>query len=332
MYYRIYRIGEGGVKLKKNVLGNTGIEVTELCFGALPMGPRQKNMPVEDCTRVVATALEKGINFVDTAQMYETYAPIREAIKITGLRPVIASKSTATDYSNMERAICEALEQLDLDYIDIFLLHAARVDENVFDERAGAVQCLKDYKAKGLIKAMGISTHNTRVVKLAASRQDMDIVFPIINRHGIGILNGTLEDMLEAVQENYAAGKGVYLMKVLAGGNLIDNYRECIDFARSIKGYHSIAIGMVSPEEVEFNVAYFNNNYDPAKIPTLKGYSKRFQVVDILCKGCKNCLETCPNYAIDFDEGNKKAAINQSKCLTCGYCTSACPEFAIRAI
>ncbi len=318
--------------MKKNILGSTGIEVTELCFGALPMGPRQKNMSVEDCTAVVAAALEKGINFVDTAQMYETYAPIREAMKITGIRPVIASKSAAPDYNGMESAVNEALKQLDIDCMDIFLLHSARAGEKVFEERAGALQCLKDYKTRGLIKAVGISTHDTRVAMLAAGRQDIDIVFPIVNKSGAGILNGTLKDMLEAIRVNHAAGKGVYLMKVLAGGNLIDSYCECIDFARNIEGYHSIAIGMVSLQEVDFNVAYFNNNYDPKKTPTLKGYSKRFQVFEKLCKGCGHCIEACPNYAIDFDEDNKRAVINESRCLTCGYCTSACPEFAIRAI
>jgi len=318
--------------MKRNVLGSTGIEVTELCFGALPMGPRQKNMLAEDCTRVVVDALERGINFVDTAQMYETYEPIRKAVEITGIKPVIASKSTAPDYSGMEEAINEALEQLNTDYIDIFLLHAARAGENVFEERAGAIQCLKDYKARGRIKAMGISSHNTRVVKLTAGRQDMDIVFPIVNKPGIGILNGTTEDMLQAIRENHTAGKGVYLMKVLAGGNLINDYRECVDFARNLNIYHSIAIGMVSPEEVDFNVAYFNNAFNPEDIPTLAGYSKRFQVLDILCKGCKACMEACPNYAIAVDEDNKKASIIEAKCLTCGYCTSACPEFAIRTI
>jgi predicted aldo/keto reductase-like oxidoreductase len=318
--------------MKTNILGNTGIEVTELCFGALPMGPLQKNMTLVNCAKIVETALQKGISFVDTAQMYKTYAPIREAIKSTGIRPVIASKSTASDYEGMENAILEALEQLDVDFLDIFLLHAARMGTEVFEKRAGAIECMKDYKSKGLIRAVGISTHDVRVADLTADRHDMDIMFPIINRTGTGILNGTVEDMQRAVLKNHAAGKGVYLMKVLAGGNLIDDYIKSVDFARSIEGYHSIAIGMVSPEEVDFNVAYFNNTFDPEKTPTLKGYSKKYTVVNSLCKGCKACIAACPNYAIEYDEEKKKAYIREEKCLTCGYCTSACKEFAIRTI
>ena len=147
--------------MKTNTLGNTGIEVTELCLGALPMGPLQKDLPLEECTRVVETAIKRGITFIDTAQMYKTYAPIREAIKRTGIRPVIASKSTASDYEGMREAIEEALEQLDVDCVDIFLLHAARADTEVFDVRAGAIECRKEYKSKGSIRAMGISTHIT---------------------------------------------------------------------------------------------------------------------------------------------------------------------------
>lgn len=315
-----------------NVLGNTGIEVTELCFGALPMGPLQKDMPIEECIELVKTVLKKGITFIDTAQMYKTYTPIRQAIKETGIRPVIASKSAAADYAGMEQAINEALEQLDVDYVDIFLLHAARAGSDVFDKRAGAIECMKDFKSRGLIRAMGISTHNAQVAKLTADRPDMDIMFPIINKTGSGILNGTIQDMKEAILKNHRAGKGVYLMKVLAGGNLIDDYIESVNFARSIEGYNSIAIGMVSIQEVEFNTAYFDGTFDPEKTPTLKGYSKKYRIMASNCKGCKSCISVCPNNAIKFDEERRIAYIDEAKCLTCGYCTSACNEFAIRII
>ncbi len=318
--------------MKTNMLGNTGIEVTELCLGALPMGPMQKNMSLGDCTEVVKKALERGVTFIDTAQMYRTYAPIREGIKSAGIRPVIATKSAASDYEGMEDAIKEALDQLDVSYIDIFHIHAARAGSEVFETRAGAIECIKDYKAKGLIRAIGISTHSVQVAELAASREDIEIVFPIINKIGMGITDGTAKDMQRAIGMNYAAGKGVYLMKVLAGGNLIDDYISSVNFARGIKGYHSIAIGMISPEEVNYNVDYFSGIFDPAKTPTIKGYSKKYRILPSLCKGCKACIAACPNYAIEFDEKNKKAFINERKCLTCGYCTAACEEFAIRTV
>src|SRR5690554_5328414 len=133
--------------MKKTSLGNTGIEVTELCFGVLPVGPLQKNLPVEDSAEIIAYALEKGINFLDTAQMYKTYPHIKRALEKTSIRPVIASKSNSHTYEEMEEAILEALEAMKVDYIDIFHLHAAKAETDVFEVRQGALQCLLDYKA-----------------------------------------------------------------------------------------------------------------------------------------------------------------------------------------
>ncbi len=56
--------------MKKVILGNTGYEVTEICFGCLPFGPLQKNLPVEEAAEVLSYGLDLGINFIDTAQMY----------------------------------------------------------------------------------------------------------------------------------------------------------------------------------------------------------------------------------------------------------------------
>ena len=58
--------------MKKGYLGKTGIEVTELCFGALPLGPLQSRMPEEQAVKLILAALNSGINFIDTAELYQT--------------------------------------------------------------------------------------------------------------------------------------------------------------------------------------------------------------------------------------------------------------------
>ncbi|MEA4846848.1 MAG: aldo/keto reductase [Clostridiaceae bacterium] len=316
--------------MKKKVLGNTGIEVTELCFGALPMGPLQKNLPEEKSAEIVAYALESGITFIDTAQMYRTYAPIKSAIEKTGIRPVIASKSTAASYEEMDNAVKEALDGMGIDYIDIFHLHAAKVNPDVFDIRKGALQCLLDYKSKGIIKAVGISTHNVKVVEAAAERQDIDVVFALLNKTGRGILEGSAEDMNEALSLCARKGKGTYLMKVLGGGTLIDEYKDCMEYGRKLDCCHSVAVGMVSKEEVLYNVKYFNGEKDLEDIIKIKN-RKSIQVVQVVCISCGKCMEVCHSDAPSFDHTGK-AYVDQSKCIQCGYCISSCPAFAIRVI
>ncbi|SHJ13699.1 aldo/keto reductase [Lutispora thermophila] len=312
------------------ILGNTGIEVTKLCFGALPLGPLQKNISVEEGGEIIANALRRGINFIDTAQIYRTYPHIKAALDKVDFRPVIATKSMAESYEDMERAIHEALEGLSLDYIDIFHLHAAKADTDIFEKRKGAFQCLLDYKKEGIIKAVGISTHSVDVVELAARREDVDVIFPLINKAGRGIVKGTLEDMERAIELCHENNKGVYLMKVLGGGTVIEDYQSCMDYAMNLSGDNAIAIGMVSNEEVDYNIRYFDGERDLEGIVNIRS-KKVVKVSEISCVGCGTCTDICHSEAISINE-KQKALIDTSKCIQCGYCISACPQFSIRIV
>ncbi|MDW7674080.1 MAG: aldo/keto reductase [Bacillota bacterium] len=315
--------------MKRLVLGKSGIEVTELCFGALTMGPLQANMTEDKGAEVILTALKSGVNFIDTAELYRTYLHIKKALDNFDGEVVIATKSGAQTYEAMEQSVQKALTEMGRSYIDIFLLHAAKVSTEVFNERAGAWQCLLDYKAKGIIKAVGISTHVVKVVEVAAEVEEVDIVFPIINKLGMGIVGGTAEEMLAAIAKAHQAGKGLYAMKALAGGHLIDEIVDAYAYVRKIEGINSVAVGMVREEEVDLNVRLFRDEQVPPEALLKKSNAnKKLIVSHIMCKGCGICAKTCPNDALAVSEG--KVWANHQKCLLCGYCNPVCPEFAIR--
>lgn len=316
--------------MKKHSLGKIGINVTELCFGALPIGPLQANISVEKGAKLIRTALEKGISFVDTAEVYKTYPYIKKALEGYNDEVIIATKSGAETYKEMEQSIKDALVSLDRTCIDIFLLHSARVTPSVFEERAGAFQCLKDYKSKGVIRAIGISTHVVEVVKRAAEIKEIDIVFPIINKVGIGIVGGSVDDMIKAISQVSKAEKGLYAMKALAGGHLINQLEESFNFVRNIKGVSSIAVGMVGPEELELNIKIFNDEEIPHELFTQKIKPKKRLFISSFCKGCGTCIKTCPNNALSLENG--KVVVDHKLCILCGYCNPVCPEFAIRLI
>jgi len=316
--------------MKKYSLGKTGITVTEMCFGALPIGPLQANKSVEKGAKLIRAALERGINFLDTAEVYKTYPYIKKALEGYIKEIIIASKSSAKTYKEMENSIKDALTSLNRTYIDIFHLHAARVTPSVFEERAGAFQCLKDYKSKGVIRAIGISTHVVEVVRRAAEIEEIDIIFPIVNKLGMGILGDSVNDMVKAISEAHKAGKGIYAMKALAGGHLIDQLEESFNFVRNIKGISSIAVGMVNQEELELNLTIFNDEEIPQKLLTQKIKPGKRLFISSFCKGCGTCVKACPNYALSLENG--KAVVDHKLCILCGYCNPVCPEFAIRII
>lgn len=306
-----------------------GWEVSQICFGALPIGPLQKNISLEEGGELILKALQSGINFIDTAQSYKTYDYIAYALKQWKDKVYIATKSHAHDYQGMEEAIHEACEALGLEEIHLFHLHAARAEKDIFQKREGALKCLLDYKKKGIVHRIGISTHSAPIVQLAAGDERIDVIYPIINKAGLGILDGTREDMEKAIERAHEKGKRLYAMKIYGGGNLLKEREEALDYALSLKGIDVVSIGMVNQDELKVNLGLLDGEVDPYLMEkTLKEGKK--MVILWFCKKCGICIEHCPNDALRLEE--EKCHIDEEKCILCGYCAPHCPQFAIRMI
>lgn len=170
--------------LEKVTLGKTGIQVSRVGFGVLPIGPSQLALPIAEGAAIIRYAFRHGINFIDTAQYYRAYPYISEALRDGEFSDiVICSKSLAADYDGMMEAIAEAREILQREVIDIFLMHEVRSGQ--LAERAAAWEALKDAKAKGLVRAIGLSTHHVDITEAAADIPELDVVFPLINYAGL---------------------------------------------------------------------------------------------------------------------------------------------------
>ena len=315
--------------MKYKRLGKTGIEVSEVGFGVLTVGASQLNLDVDEGAKVIRYALSKGFNFLDTAQYYDTYRFIRKALEGTDYNPVICSKSLDYTYEDMEYAIKEALEALNRDYIDIFLMHEVREGSDL-DDRAGAWQCLIDYKEKGIVKAIGISTHHVDVTERAADIPEMDIIFPLINYASLGIRKGsgygTCEEMEAAIRKASDKGIGIFSMKTFGGGNLTGTYQKALDYGRSVYGVNSLMVGFGKVSEVDQMLDYLEGRMDKDFQPDVS--KKRIRIDQSDCEGCGACKERCPNHAIYWNE-NGLADVNHNICLTCGYCAPVCPVRAI---
>lgn len=315
--------------MKLNKLGKTGIEVTPVGMGVLTIGRNQLNLPLKDGAKVVRHALDLGINFLDTAQYYETYHYIREALKGTDYNPVIASKSLEYTYEGMKSAVAECLRELERDQIDIFLLHEVR-DGSDFNDKAGAWKYLNEAKKEGLVRAIGISTHYVDVSEMAADLPELDVLFPLINYKSLGIRNGdgpgTCDDMAAAIKKAWENGKGVFAMKVFGGGNLTGDYLKAIDYVYSLPGIDSAMIGFGNEEDADKAVEYVEGTLSRDYVPDIS--KKRIQIDKGDCESCGTCLDICPNKAISFGTDGI-AEVNPDVCITCGYCAPACPVRAI---
>ncbi|MBI2851225.1 MAG: aldo/keto reductase, partial [Chloroflexi bacterium] len=240
-------------------VAETGLRVTELCHGTLILGPLQANVTPEEGAKAIRKSFEMGVNFYDTAQGYRTYPYLALGLKgIDKSKVVIASKSHARSYEEMKAAVEECLRELSLEQIGMFHLHQIQSPADL-KGRQGALDCLVEFKEKGIVRSIGASLHTIAGMNAVNDEPAIDVVFPVLNRRGLGIIDGSLKDMLLALQESKRKGKFVYAMKPLGGGHLYEEVEEAFRFLRELPTCDAIACGMKDEAEVEMNVAIFNN-------------------------------------------------------------------------
>ncbi|UFS68928.1 aldo/keto reductase [Geomonas sp. RF6] len=316
--------------MKRVSLGNTGLSIFPLIYGTLPLGSLQADLSPQEGGRLIRYALEKGVNCIDTATMYGTYSHIREALRGWGGEVVIATKTHTADPAAAREHVELALKELGRERLEIVHIHGARVADP-FTERAAVLEELLKMKEEGKIGHVGLSSHYVEAFRKAAAHPEIEVVHPLINKIGLGIIDGTAAEMAEAIAGCAGAGQGVYAMKAFAGGNLISEARESLAYVAALEGVHGIAIGMLSQKEIDANVSYFQHGVlDEAVWDELEKRRRRLKIMEQFCKGCGKCLDICGSKALSLVNG--KAVVDESACVLCGYCGSGCPEFFIRVI
>jgi len=244
-------------------------KVSRLAFGSLTLSPLQNGSDEQRSAEVIAYAFSRGINFIDTAQYYNNYNIIRRALKIYGAPDdiVISTKTYAYDRKGAESAVEQARTELDRDVIDIFMLHEQESYQTLRGH-AEALDFLFECREKGIIKAVGMSTHHIAAVKGAVQLADegtlLDVIHPIYNRYGIGIADGALYDdpvdqMTSELKKMSDRGTGIFCMKALAGGHLCSDAGEALRFVLSSGVMDCVALGMQSEEEIDANIHFFVN-------------------------------------------------------------------------
>ncbi|MEU7814003.1 aldo/keto reductase [Pseudonocardia sp. NPDC049154] len=152
--------------MEMRALGRSGVRVSSLCLGAMAFGARG-NTDHDDSVRIIHRALDAGINFVDTADVYsqgESEEIVGRALKGRRDDVVLATKffnpmGEDPNRRGMSRrwivkACEESLRRLDTDHIDLYQVH--RLDEETdLDELLGA---LSDLVRQGKVRMVGSST------------------------------------------------------------------------------------------------------------------------------------------------------------------------------
>ena len=222
-------------------LGTTGTKVTPLCLGAMMFG-QIGNADHDDAVRIIHRALDAGINFIDTADVYsrgESEEIVGRALA-GGKRDnvVLATKVHGTmgddpnEFGNSRRWIVKEVEnslrRLRTDYIDLYQIHRPEDDTDI-DETLGA---LSDLVHAGKVRYLGSSTFPaSQIVEAQWTARERGRERFICEQPPYSLLVREIERDVLPTCRRY--GMGVIPWSPLAGGWLSGRYRKGVEQPQS---------------------------------------------------------------------------------------------------
>ncbi|HEY3469616.1 MAG TPA: aldo/keto reductase [Amycolatopsis sp.] len=211
--------------MRYRTLGRTGVQVSTLVLGAMNFG-RLGGTSQDDVDTLVGTALDAGVNLIDTADMYgqgESEVMVGKAIKGRRDDLVLATKAAmpmgeernhrGTSRRWLFTALEDSLRRLDVDHVDLYQVH--RWDPATSDEEA--LSALTDLQRAGKIRYFGSSTFPAyRIVQAQWAARENHLSRYVTEQPSYSILQRGIEAHVLPVTQEY--GMGVLAWSPLASG------------------------------------------------------------------------------------------------------------------
>ena len=314
--------------------------------------------------RMMARAMEAGINYYDTAYVYgngDSELCLGEGMKKFPRSSFhLATKFNIRATTDYEMVFETQLKRLQTDYIDFYLIHCLQVDNAQGYMNGGAIEYFEKQRSLGRIRYLGFSTH---------APVDLMEKFADFHRWDFAQIQLNFFDW------NYGKAKKEYeiltsrnipvmVMEPVRGGRLATLNEEAnavlramrpdwsipswaLRFVRTLDGVCVTLSGMSNMEQLEDNIATFEDSHtlSEAEYSTLMKASDIFQRdVFVPCTGCRYCTSTCPaqinipawlalynDYKVRGNWAIKDAAKVDSlgkpaDCINCQACISQCPQ------
>ena len=236
--------------MNNNILGRTGIEVSEISFGTVSLGvpygigidSKEDMISEKDAVWLLRSALDEGINFFDTARGYGcSERRIGNAFKDRREEVVISTKCGHLYDNNkqmfsesklmevIENSLKESLLALQTDYIDVYMIHGASLE--MLSNKIIA-EVFSEYKRKGLARAIGVTTYSVAETKKAIESGIWDVIQLAYN-----LIDQRQGKLFSLAEQN---GVGIVVRSVLLKGILTDRGRNLHPELKSVQKHREV--------------------------------------------------------------------------------------------
>jgi predicted aldo/keto reductase-like oxidoreductase len=314
--------------MEYRILGRTGLKASEIGLG----GEWFNGLSQEESTAIVQAARDNGINFLD---VFMPQAPTRDhlgvALKscrdqfiIQGHLCTVYEDGQYTrtrDIEKTKRSFADLLERLQTDYIDIGMIHYVDSEEDFQAVFEGPVLAYaKELKEKGVIKHIGMSSHNPQVALKAVESGWIDVLMFSINpAYDMEKADTEVDDLVEfkgmeqsgfvvdeARQKLYSAcetaGVAITVMKPLGAGNLLKaesspfgvamTVPQCIQYCLDRNGVKVVIVGCHTVDEVLEAVRYYDVTEEERRYSHIFSTDHAIEMTG-RCMYCNHC-QPCP--------------------------------------
>lgn len=273
--------------------------------------------------KMISYAVEKGVNYFDTAWGYHGGQSEMVLGKFLSRYPresyYLADKFPGYDLSNMgkvEEIFEEQLKKCGTDYFDFYLFHNV-CEMNIdayLDEKYGILEYLSEQKRNGRIKHLGFSVHGSYAVFerfLKAYGSEMEFCLLQLN-----YIDWTFQNAQAKVQLLNERDIPIFVMEPLRGGRLASLSEEhaaelkklrpeesavswAFRFLQSVPGVTVILSGMSNFEQLQENIGIFENDAPLTELEyetLLKIGKEMVSRTALPCTACRYCLNYCPKH------------------------------------
>ena len=320
--------------LKKRRLGKTGLQVTEIGFGGIPI----QRVSETEAIKVVKRCYDLGINYYDTARGYTTSEErIGKALEGVRDKVYVATKSHAKTAKELRENLATSLQNLRTDYIDLYQLHNVTDDGwKTLQAPNGALEELLKIKEEGIALHIGVTSHSpTFLTRIVGEANPFETIM-------VGYNYIALEPSKELLPICKKKDVGTIIMKPFGGG-AFTNAHTALKFVLADKNADCTIPGMQSVTEVEENVTVCGGSLNLSKEELDSIEIDREVLGDEFCAACDYC-QPCPvgipisfvlrtelstlrrmGWTESVMKQTRETAPKVAACLDCGACETHCP-------